>query len=193
MATRCERTAKRRGELDVPQAKFHYFLQLPAELRIKIYNLLLLQESPILVTQAIYFPIWERGKAPCIELFYVNKGVGAEARYQFYFINTFSFWEGTNLSAWKEVATRFIDWIESIGENALAIRSVKYVVDANFTLVPTTLPLFRKIGQCFPNLNRLLILYGRIMDGEQGLIVLHNYIKEILMTKFKGVRDVQFG
>jgi hypothetical protein len=131
MATRCERTTKHRGELDVPQAKFHYFLQLPAELRIKIYNPLLLQESPILVMQAMwvsilehdniaglvtfccvssYFPTWERGKAPCIELFYVNKGVGAEARYQFYFINTFSFWEGTNISAWKEVATRFIDW-----------------------------------------------------------------------------------
>jgi hypothetical protein len=31
------------------------------------------------------------------------------------------------------------------------------------------------------------------MDGEQGLIVLHNYIKEILMTEFKGVKDVQFG
>ncbi|KAL2122068.1 hypothetical protein VTJ04DRAFT_2523 [Mycothermus thermophilus] len=109
--------------------QFKYFLSLPAEIRIKIYDLVLLQPYPMQPSWGVQpwvHPNWT--PATALALLYVNKQVADEAAQRFYSINTFrvpflgwSYWDGKQ---WCSLSIGA--WLKSIGPNAQHIRKFEF-------------------------------------------------------------------
>ncbi|KAL2117174.1 hypothetical protein VTJ04DRAFT_9342 [Mycothermus thermophilus] len=128
----------------VPQ--FKYFLALPAEIRLKIYDsaLVVWESKEAAETREIkpktlnHYPetkLCEQNNTPTrcyLALFRVCKQVAAESIARFYAVNTFHFDSvGGGLSASPsdneiDESSPMLSWLRQIGRNALHVRKIQY-------------------------------------------------------------------
>ncbi|KAL2116074.1 hypothetical protein VTJ04DRAFT_10329 [Mycothermus thermophilus] len=156
--------------------KFEYFLNLPVEIRIKIYNLVLRAYDP---WHRHKINIFERQPRNTLALLHTNKQIWAEAAHQFYSINTFAFrisafgshfrheyqlrWPGTTV-------TPVFHWFQRCGRNAASIRTLSIIVDA--VLLEGIDMVFQglsEISPLVPNLQRIcfwILIYNLVLQVE---------------------------
>ncbi|KAL2119022.1 hypothetical protein VTJ04DRAFT_5982 [Mycothermus thermophilus] len=134
--------------------QFNYFLDLPTEIRIIIYDMVIRPGAHAI--RPLLSPVWpDRVRKLDLGLLGVSKKVTAEAAERFYGRNTFSF------NALFERHLKWIEqWFQKIGQNARYIQTINYLLLTSICQSEEcTLAGLRLIHDFVPNLRRLTMTY----------------------------------
>ncbi|AEO58672.1 hypothetical protein MYCTH_95232 [Thermothelomyces thermophilus ATCC 42464] len=135
---------------------FPFFTSLPAELRLRIYSLILHISRAIDVTG-----IWHRKPKLDLALLFVSKQIYAEAAHYFYSVNTFCLLEhcdahmGNNYDFTRNPG---YNWLLSIGMNALSIRNLHIYMRTEWPMTYYTTALLPALARRAPNVARLALI-----------------------------------
>ncbi|KAL2116107.1 hypothetical protein VTJ04DRAFT_10362 [Mycothermus thermophilus] len=149
-----------------PHCKSKYFLDLPAEIRIMIYGLVLCYDEAIEPNMLLVLPgvLLRKWFNPDISLLHVNKQVSLEASQIFYRSNAWLFDSMRNNDV-KNDDPRVVDgsralrWLRQIGGNVNYIQEIHYLCEPEtkleFRMVEFELTAIRLL---LPNLRRMTFI-----------------------------------
>ncbi|KAL1839976.1 hypothetical protein VTJ49DRAFT_939 [Mycothermus thermophilus] len=185
---------------DLPSVEgFKYFLALPAEIRVKIYDLVLWIPEGVYpeflsmerVDKVYFDSLFDKRIRPDLGLLFVNKQVAVEAAARFYSINTFHF-DAVAVFLFENIFAEYkCEWI---GRNALHVRQLEYkiAITDSRNVHRYDSPL-AKLCPLLPNLQSIVIRYEPYNRLDRFFQIGSRVedLRKLMSTVFQNVEDVQ--